>query len=696
MEYGEVYLIVSTFRKCTGTILSNGLPVSSVDVYLYSTGTTDKIDLFSDSGGVTPISNPLVSDSSGRYACFFDVAANATFRIYLEKAGVSFTEENADLDGVSLPGTGPDDWSAYPATQNVNMAGYDITDLDQGIADNHIVTIDGTTNQPVDDDYAKFTANGLEGRSASEAFGDIKQAASDTATGVVERATSVETKTATDTTRYAALDDLGRTYTQKEIIAKGAGYWFDGVNDNINVADDADANITTNDFSILAVCTPHKLAGAGLLGKYEDAADNWRYEFLADGKFWLYVKVGNVESGIYSTTNVIYAVDDLRAIGFVSDRDGTKGQFYVDGVAAATTESIAMTTASLTNTGLLYVGRAAATHARSTVHRVLLFNLAVTPAEMGALSSGAPVPFKYIGASQASEVTGDDSDFDTVGNWLAQGAATLTGGFDSGDGGHDKCLRIEAGDASYEAAKLDPANFASGGWATGKTYRLTLDYKWINAPTTDTPIFTDGSGVSSSFDDLDKDASGWTAYNSESVIVSAADVFYIYVNFSAGGHADNELLIDNVILTQIGCVLQLESDSIMHNQWLDKSGNTLNGETSGALPINLDANHIERLEYTIATNTTITPGIPAGYKIDSITVQETTGNAITGGLNIGTSEWAKDIVDTEAIAGSALVDECTLLDTVFSMTASQAISFSAETNWNSASINVYIRAVRLK
>jgi hypothetical protein len=65
--------------------------------------------------------------------------------------------------------------------------------IQHGIADNHIVTIDGTTNTPVNTDYAKFTASGLEGRSASEAFGDIKQAASKTATGAIEIATNDET-----------------------------------------------------------------------------------------------------------------------------------------------------------------------------------------------------------------------------------------------------------------------------------------------------------------------------------------------------------------------------------------------------------------------------------------------------------------------------------------------------------------------
>jgi len=45
--------------------------------------------------------------------------------------------------------------------------------ITHSIIDNHIITIDGTTNQPVDNDFAKFTTNGLEGRSYSEVMGDL-------------------------------------------------------------------------------------------------------------------------------------------------------------------------------------------------------------------------------------------------------------------------------------------------------------------------------------------------------------------------------------------------------------------------------------------------------------------------------------------------------------------------------------------
>ena len=45
--------------------------------------------------------------------------------------------------------------------------------INHAISDNHLVTVDGTTNQPVSTDYAKFTANGLEGKDKAGMLSDI-------------------------------------------------------------------------------------------------------------------------------------------------------------------------------------------------------------------------------------------------------------------------------------------------------------------------------------------------------------------------------------------------------------------------------------------------------------------------------------------------------------------------------------------
>jgi len=86
-------------------VLVNGQPEPNVKVYVYEPGTTNEIPIYEDEG-VTPITQPILTDSQGRYAFFVDIASYPEIRIYLEKDGVDFSEVNEDLDGVPVPGAG--------------------------------------------------------------------------------------------------------------------------------------------------------------------------------------------------------------------------------------------------------------------------------------------------------------------------------------------------------------------------------------------------------------------------------------------------------------------------------------------------------------------------------------------------------------------------------------------------------------
>lgn len=87
-----------------------------------------------------------------------------------------------------------------------------------------------------------------------------------------------------------------------------------------------------------------------------------------------------------------------------------------------------------------------------------------------------------------------------------------------------------------------------------------------------------------------------------------------------------------------------------------------------------------------------TLSIPAGYQIISVVIRNTTGNAITGGLRIGTTGGAVDVVVALAVAGSALqaVADATLLKRVFSASVAQILFLEAVTLWNGASLNTTV------
>lgn len=90
----------------------------------------------------------------------------------------------------------------------------------------------------------------------------------------------------------------------------------------------------------------------------------------------------------------------------------------------------------------------------------------------------------------------------------------------------------------------------------------------------------------------------------------------------------------------------------------------------------------------VTSNTTIT--IPANYYIVGVVVNNSTANAITGGLRVGTTNGGVDVVVALAVAGNALqaIPDATLLKRFFSTSVDTTLFIQAVTLWNSASLNL--------
>lgn len=79
--------------------------------------------------------------------------------------------------------------------------------------------------------------------------------------------------------------------------------------------------------------------------------------------------------------------------------------------------------------------------------------------------------------------------------------------------------------------------------------------------------------------------------------------------------------------------------------------------------------------------------VPAGYRINSIDIINTTANAVTGGVNIGTSAAGAQIVSAAAVGANAIVTT-TLVGRLFA--AQQTAYVSAGSSWNSASLTLIV------
>lgn len=84
--------------------------------------------------------------------------------------------------------------------------------------------------------------------------------------------------------------------------------------------------------------------------------------------------------------------------------------------------------------------------------------------------------------------------------------------------------------------------------------------------------------------------------------------------------------------------------------------------------------------------------LPPSAVILQVVVQNTTANAVTGGVKIGTTAGGTDVVTALTCGASCLtfVADSALSKRVFSATATQALSIDAVTGWNSASLNVTV------
>lgn len=90
----------------------------------------------------------------------------------------------------------------------------------------------------------------------------------------------------------------------------------------------------------------------------------------------------------------------------------------------------------------------------------------------------------------------------------------------------------------------------------------------------------------------------------------------------------------------------------------------------------------------VAANTTFI--CPNGYMIEGIKILNTTANAVTGGIRIGTTAAGTQVATAIAVGANAdlFVPTSALTLAYFSSTAAQNLFFEAVTAWNSASLNV--------
>lgn len=102
---------------------SDGNPVSGAKLYFYATGTTTPASVYSDSGLVTPLANPVVADAAGRCSAVY-LDSNVTYRCKVTTAAGATISDVDPIIGLGSSPSIPVSASTTEQVTGTNAAKY--------------------------------------------------------------------------------------------------------------------------------------------------------------------------------------------------------------------------------------------------------------------------------------------------------------------------------------------------------------------------------------------------------------------------------------------------------------------------------------------------------------------------------------------------------------------------------------------
>lgn len=397
------------------------------------------------------------------------------------------------------------------------------------------------------------------------------------------------------TDNYGTATEAAIARVQSRLLARGPAYLnFNGINDKVVTG--TDGNLAYDD------TTPFSL---GVIFRSTDTSDPvvlmalWQSASPSgDDVIALQLNAGQVEFVIskdWATKYIRVLTDDMFNDGewhfALATYDGsglnTGMEIKIDGVLVDVTRAGAGDVTGFTATNTLGMANSVKWYAsnfyKGDIGLGRLWNRELSTAEALVLYgywTHTPIPIADQWGSQTALITGDDSDMDTVGNWLSAGGGVVTGGYNSGDAGHETTLRIE-GDGTYSEAVL----FDQFTLKVGKKFRERFNYKHVDATGcshTDVRVKTGDDNQNLKNATI---SATWADYEDEFVSTYGGATCDLRIQCDDGnGDPANEMLIDNETLVQIGCVAEYRPEGIgpTHGKWHDHSSNNLHGTIAGA------------------------------------------------------------------------------------------------------------------
>lgn len=436
------------------------------------------------------------------------------------------------------------------------------------------------------------TNGGTGASTAADAFTALKQAATESATGVAELATVTEAITGTDTSRITTPAGVaGAMAVQTNPLAKSQGVhmtYASSGSTGIVVADNDNIDFGTGDFTLvwkgsLPDWTP--AYNVYLISKYQDASNQVYVAVDNGGTLSFYsAKAGTVARADGSIVNTL-TNNSEHEIVFVVIREslGANGNcsVYIDGKLFETLTISAASPIDISNTGALNIAGRNAARYDSVNKSAYTYNCALSASEVLDLYRHGPAFADKWGSQTELITTQNNRDFSggTIGDWtkLTAGSGTLAYNTDAIGGADNKQgLLTSAGD-DYLYAYLLNTKFPT--IEQGKRYTFEFN-AYVPAGNTNKSVRIGFQDADVTFTDFTFTLSGdtWTKVKSEFVAnapMSGISAIRLgFYNTSANG---DKIYFDDISIVKVGATLALESEGIQPapGQWLDSSTNKL-------------------------------------------------------------------------------------------------------------------------
>tara|TARA_R110002051_G_scaffold172568_1_gene242877 strand:+ start:7888 stop:9837 length:1950 start_codon:yes stop_codon:yes gene_type:complete len=364
------------------------------------------------------------------------------------------------------------------------------------------------------------------------------------------------------------------------------GLYFDGT-DKVEMVTGAAADFGTGDFSASGIAYFATTPGddSALCDKRRGGGTTAGFMVYINSSGRLIFEMGDGSTGVNGTNDGADLTGKLFHWAVSFDRSGNATR-YVNGVAYGVVDAITTAGGSVTNAHGVRIGeRGADKRFTGNIHSTLLFNRALTAAEILRLSINGNVPESdYQNASGSEVVTNGEFATDTTG-WTATAStiSRVSGSSDPGTvspGSDDWVLKVV--DAGGSARATTPMTCVVGQRYNTSGYFYNPTGQQPYAGSVRVSATEDGIAVAGAQVALPGDSAAWTAFSVTWVATASTMYFQLWPD----SPTSSICYIDGISTKSTGVVLALQPDNIESDgDWIDASTNRLNGTTTGAIPL---------------------------------------------------------------------------------------------------------------